>query len=1241
MPRLNLFKTGRKKNLHSDVPRAVGHGKYTKRATPSATAAGEAGIANVVATGGAGAAVTSADGSAVGNESFGREVLVDDPAASSRVSRSVDGRTQSLSRNDYGQGEAGPVQTRKTAAAGCPTCKERRCETARPVSLALPRNGYLPTSRLSQHPNAGNAAGTTMPSEFRYSLSQGRGAHAGSCECCAVGHKQALAGQSSLNSQLPSSAQSQRQQPNALRTSVSLNRVGPAGSTGALPQSSSDGSSGLSARSAATLTMNEKYRSSPSLARTTEQTPAPADGPSYVPQTTPKKSVPGAPEERRHSVDSSEMLAAYNESKDFGSNASTLQSSSGGVIRANEGLENMAVNREDTPQAEANVNEVDLSTLPPGWEAAYADNGRIYYIDHNQGDTHWLHPAVLEQRGMQVMPDGWERVDSSDYGVYYVNHMKGTTWRPNSTFIPQVASPHQSGQLTSPQAASTPSYVALVQQGMQPAQPQGTQQQLPDSPQAILQKLSHLLQQPVAPTSIQPVPQQAANASQPHMSSPQMQQHQQFGQLSGHPLSHAATMTGLPAQQQQVAAPFNRSQQGRHSSRSVESSRTHVSLTSLGSAGTGGVIAALHARIGSHDSTGSPSGIRYTGRRFSQDNNIDVGSIGSQSPTSLSRHSSRRWSQRRNLPGEIESIERFSMRRKNQQQQPSAPASGDSSPTGTFIRSSSRRFHELPLGATENPQTGVMSRHGSRRFGPRATYVPPDPFAAQEIPTWLISYVRGPDSSQHDQLEWEGRDMPNLEGWLVMVKRLFLEDVKGIVMKYENYRHALRQEMLTREFAAGDDPEPLHLLASQPDMLDEQFLSMQQVAMSLPRNTNVHPMLQPQHQAVAATPPQQLVTGPPPQQILAPAPPQQILPPAPPQHQVVAAQQHSLPAVSSSQKPTLVHQTSAPVPPTQYAHVPYQPQHQQADNRLLPQQSAPNPPALQQAPSMPTSGGVEVGDANIARHIVAEQANRANHMDRKVSSSSLPEDTSTHRAPFMQIQLTQPYRQLGEGIADRTNDARSADISDSGGDLGSFSGASLPSTASPSIGRHSSASGSSSANNLLSDQSPTVDKDSASIEGVAIPQIPNAPAPFCAIQLRTPLRSESLDDPNALNNWPTTASTHQQSKSVGSDDSSHHSHHSAASYHQVRHTDSRSLASQGSMDIGRYVPGESRSYHSLQGSSGSTDAILSGNIVVKQPTLSILADDCKPLYSTESPPELPLSLAQQRNAIYGQNTEYV
>jgi len=80
--------------------------------------------------------------------------------------------------------------------------------------------------------------------------------------------------------------------------------------------------------------------------------------------------------------------------------------------------------------------------LPGGWEVAYTNDSKKYYVDHNTNTTHWFHP--LEQ---EALPPGWEQVLSNDYGVYYVNHVEKKT---------QYEAPSQPIQVAKRSSQTTP-----------------------------------------------------------------------------------------------------------------------------------------------------------------------------------------------------------------------------------------------------------------------------------------------------------------------------------------------------------------------------------------------------------------------------------------------------------------------------------------------------------------------------------------------------------------------------------------------------------------------------------------------------------------------------------------------------------------------------------------------------------------------------------------------------------------
>lgn len=187
--------------------------------------------------------------------------------------------------------------------------------------------------------------------------------------------------------------------------------------------------------------------------------------------------------------------------------------------------------------------------------------------------------------------------------------------------------------------------------------------------------------------------------------------------------------------QSRISNPFSRFEGVRQSSRSVDSV-TH-SLGSFSSAG----MQSAHNRVGSTDSTGgspSTSVARYqSARRYSHDGAApgpaELMSTGSQSPTSFSRQTSQRWSQRFAAAAAANGDNNdILMRKPSKRYQPhSTPASGESSPTSTFVRHPSRRYgqHMEQTSADSSPASFI--RQGSRRYAPKATYVPPNPYLAQ------------------------------------------------------------------------------------------------------------------------------------------------------------------------------------------------------------------------------------------------------------------------------------------------------------------------------------------------------------------------------------------------------------------------------------------------------------------------------------------------------------------------------
>jgi len=61
----------------------------------------------------------------------------------------------------------------------------------------------------------------------------------------------------------------------------------------------------------------------------------------------------------------------------------------------------------------------DANGLPQGWEVMRANNGRIYFVDHNNRTTSWEDPRPL--------PQGWEKKVTPRGRPYYLDHTTRTT----------------------------------------------------------------------------------------------------------------------------------------------------------------------------------------------------------------------------------------------------------------------------------------------------------------------------------------------------------------------------------------------------------------------------------------------------------------------------------------------------------------------------------------------------------------------------------------------------------------------------------------------------------------------------------------------------------------------------------------------------------------------------------------------------------------------------------------------
>jgi E3 ubiquitin-protein ligase NEDD4 len=76
--------------------------------------------------------------------------------------------------------------------------------------------------------------------------------------------------------------------------------------------------------------------------------------------------------------------------------------------------------------------------LPPGWNFAYTDKGRMFFIDHTNKKTTWVDPRTGKPSATPAqefksrigpLPAGWEERVHSDGRIFYIDHnRKHTQW---------------------------------------------------------------------------------------------------------------------------------------------------------------------------------------------------------------------------------------------------------------------------------------------------------------------------------------------------------------------------------------------------------------------------------------------------------------------------------------------------------------------------------------------------------------------------------------------------------------------------------------------------------------------------------------------------------------------------------------------------------------------------------------------------------------------------------------------
>ena len=80
--------------------------------------------------------------------------------------------------------------------------------------------------------------------------------------------------------------------------------------------------------------------------------------------------------------------------------------------------------------------------------------------------------------------------------------------------------------------------------------------------------------------------------------------------------------------------------------------------------------------------------------------------------------------------------------------------------------------------------------------------VPANPYLHEEIPIWLRVYFKASPSLDH-KLKWELFRLPELDCFDAMLNRLFMDELEQLVMRYENIRVAISQELEHRASVTG------------------------------------------------------------------------------------------------------------------------------------------------------------------------------------------------------------------------------------------------------------------------------------------------------------------------------------------------------------------------------------------------------------------------------------------------------
>ncbi|KAJ8673184.1 hypothetical protein QAD02_004446 [Eretmocerus hayati] len=125
--------------------------------------------------------------------------------------------------------------------------------------------------------------------------------------------------------------------------------------------------------------------------------------------------------------------------------------------------------------------------------------------------------------------------------------------------------------------------------------------------------------------------------------------------------------------------------------------------------------------------------------------------------------------------------------------------------------------YQHPCYPSEMQAVRVVPPPQHTEFHSHSVLVPANPYINEEIPHWLYVYSRASVDLDR-KLRWELFRLPELDCFNAMLIRLFTQEVREIVMRYEKYRNALRYEIERRAKELDDVPDESNARATVTEM---------------------------------------------------------------------------------------------------------------------------------------------------------------------------------------------------------------------------------------------------------------------------------------------------------------------------------------------------------------------------------------------------------------------------------------